>query len=437
MSLDSFSIDITENGSLQQLQQEHPWKIWNAVDALEAKSEDFYPDLTPRVVTVLREEWTHFVGQPGWRSLLDKRTLQHELEESIVAISFYLEQMKLQNIQHPHIVVDVCAGKGLYSFLLSYLRPPHLVSIVMIEKAAINWYHIHAVNETEDGRPRIEIWDNTNLHEYDRVLMRLLALPHPLVLSGIHLCKQLGPAFCGLVNGLGDKCIMSCLAPCCLPRVVTTQGKKWQKSRQERTFQIAIPLNEEPTKRDARLDYMERRRRVKKNPLFSQMYLTEGTGGIACCYFCQDPQHSVVDCALLDELDEYEQVKVRQAAHAATVPCWKCLEMGHFKSDCPVAMVRRNVKSPPLLTLDLTGILSNDNTTNTPNPFDRYCHLLSTCLQDRASLQVIDAQLESSSASHHDQDENNWNKDRKACFIVAGAFTGSGTAVATTQRSLI
>ncbi|KAL3929596.1 MAG: hypothetical protein SGARI_004707, partial [Bacillariaceae sp.] len=334
---------------------------------------------------------------------------------------------QMKNVQQRHIVVDVCAGKGLYSFLLSYLQPPLLDSIVMIEKAAINWFHIHEVNKIVDARPRIDIWERTNLHEYDKVLTRLLNLPYPLVLSGIHLCKQLGPAFCGLVNGLGDKCLISCLAPCCLPRVVTTQGKKWQKYKQpdaeQPKFEIAIPMKEEPSERETRLDYMERRRRVKQNPLYDELCPTKGSGGSVCCYFCQDPGHSVVDCSLLKELGKSEQIKVRQAAHAATVPCWNCLEFGHFKGDCPVAMVRRNAQSPPVLTLDLTGILANDNTTAIANPFERYCHLLSTSLQDRGSVQVFNAPLESSSVSHGDQDENNWNKDRKACFIVAGGLS--------------
>ena len=421
----------TLSPNLQQLRKEFAWKIWTAADALEAKSQTFYPSLTPRVVRILRDKWSQFVGKPEWRSLLDKRTLQHELEESIVAISLYEEQMK--DTQQPHIVVDVCAGKGLYSFLLSYLQPPFLVLIVMIEKAAINWYHIHAANKIVDRRPRIQIWEKTNLHEYDKVLTRLLNLSHPLVLSGIHLCKQLGPAFCGLVNGLGNKCLMSCLAPCCLPRVVTSQGKKWQKYRQqnaEQPFEISIPLKEEPPERERRLDYMERRRRVKKNPLYDELCPTKGNGESVCCYFCQDPSHSVVDCSLLKELDVSEQIKVKRAAHAATVQCWNCLEFGHFKADCPVAMVRRSAKFPPVLTLDLTGILLNDNSAKATvaNPFERYCHVLSTSLQDRRSVQVFNAPLESSSVCHGDQEESNWNKDRKACFIVTGRLIESSFA---------
>ena len=70
-----------------------------------------------------------------------------------------------------------------------------------------------------EGRPYIQIWDNTNLHDYDDVLDRMKALPGKLALSGIHLCKQLGPSFCGLVVVWGSVylCMSGAVlhAPCC------------------------------------------------------------------------------------------------------------------------------------------------------------------------------------------------------------------------------
>ena len=132
----------------------------------------------------------------------------------------------------------------------------------MLEKATIDWYHIHKSNNTakDECRPEIIIWDNTNLHDYDDVLDRILALPYPIAMCGIHLCKQLSPSFCGLSNGLGEKCIYGCLSPCCMPRMVTTQKKNTKK----RKFTLQIQLTESVEDRDLRRDYMLRRERLRR-----------------------------------------------------------------------------------------------------------------------------------------------------------------------------
>ena len=151
---------------------------------------------------------------------------------------------------------------GLFSLLLSYLKHPKIDSIIMLEKATIDWYHIHKSNNTakDECRPEIIIWDNTNLHDYDDVLDRILALPYPIAMCGIHLCKQLSPSFCGLSNGLGEKCIYGCLSPCCMPRMVTTQKKNTKK----RKFTLQIQLTESVEDRNLRRDYMLRRERLRR-----------------------------------------------------------------------------------------------------------------------------------------------------------------------------
>jgi hypothetical protein len=444
-------------------------------DALEAKADSFFPDVTRRVIPILREEWAaRWAGIPEWRSLLDKRTLHHEIEESIVAIHYYLLHNPYRGDQPDggHVVVDVCAGKGIYSFLLSYLRPPNVDSIVLLEKAAINWSHIEAANATasEDGRPPVHIWGDTNLHEHDRVLARLLGVGRPLAMSGIHLCKQLGPTFCGLVNGLGDRCFFSCLAPCCLPRAITCQGekrmaKKPPKKRASQPpsslmatpgeYNIAIPVEESPESRQARLTYMERRQCTIKNQ--RGFYLKKLSGP---CFLCQDPHHGLVQCSILASMSEGDRVKILQAEHSASGPCWNCLEVGHYKSDCPVAVVRSSPLSHrvPVIQLDVSRVLSDSQ------PFVSYCQLLSTSLgaerhathdddvgginvgseieamagkgknddlvgsgegkhsSRKRWVEVVDAPLECSSAKH--QDERNWNRDRKSIFIISGLEGG-------------
>jgi hypothetical protein len=224
---DSTNIDATETLIVEPHRH---WNVWKTADRLEDAAPKFYPTLTPRVVSILRQWASTWAGQPEWQSLLNKSTLLHEIEESIVAIYHYLERTSTKGDHHKtkaHIVVDVCGGKGLFSFLLSYLRPPNVDHIILLEKAtAINWQHISAANAVHEaeGRPKIIMWADTNLHDYDIVLDRLLDLKLPVAVTGIHLCKQLGPSFCGLVNGLGpERCLYACLAPCCLPWAVTAQ----------------------------------------------------------------------------------------------------------------------------------------------------------------------------------------------------------------------
>lgn len=375
------------------------WNIYGAIEALEADQEKFYPDLTPRVVSILRDWAKQWHGHAEWRSLLNKNTLHKELEESIVAIH-HLFHATLGRPSNSLIVMDICAGKGLFSFLLSYLKPPHVKEIIMLEKAAINWYHIiHGANPTaqEERRPYITIWDNTNLHDYDDVLDRIEALPLPVAMTGIHLCKQLGPSFCGLVNGLGRKCIYACLAPCCLPRAVTAQ-KNHPTPENCQAFRLAVQLNEAEDDRRKRKEYMERRGRLKRKPRHGP------------CFYCHDEAHGLIDCPILPTLPIMEQQRIRREFHAATIPCWNCLEYGHYKQICPEVVERSNplALQPPIMELDVSKVLSAEK------PYHTYCYLLANCFQDRTP-RVIETELENTE-KHQD---GNWNSERKSIFIVA------------------
>lgn len=383
------------------------WSVWRTVDKLESKEGDFYPEITKRVIEILKEWGRTWQGDPKMATTLNKSTLHHEIEEAIVAVHYLFEGLNRRPEPSCH-VLDLCAGKGMLSFLISYLKHPKISSIVMLEKATIDWTHIEESNKKAqaENRPRIDIWNNTNLHDYDDVLDRMLALPHPIAMCGIHLCKQLGPSFCGLYNGLGQKTIYGCLSPCCMPRAVTTQKKNAKKRK---IFTISVQQAETLEERRERRDYMLRRERLRRKP-------TTGP-----CFHCQAPDHSVLQCQIVRALPEEKQVSIRRAFHMATVPCWNCLEIGHYKEDCPnvgkdgIAKGRssgHNAQHPPMAILDVTDVLKK------PEPYSAYCHILADGFQaeqkSNSRIRVIDTNLEKQ--GNHDQ--GNWNAQRKSIFIV-------------------
>ena len=228
------------------------WRIWRTIDHLKLVAEDFFPSVTKPVIEILEQYAYKWAEQVQFQSILNKNSLQHEVEESIVALYYLLHEGQSLS-SSKYIAIDVCGGKGLFSFLLSHLRPKNLHSIILIEKSTtINWSYLEWANGTcqQEHRPPVEIWADTNLHDYDLLLDRLLQLPFPVALTGIHLCKQLGPSFCGLVNGLGnDKCRYACLAPCCLPRLVRAQkgnkhhGDNLIKPFKTKTMSPSFPYN--------------------------------------------------------------------------------------------------------------------------------------------------------------------------------------------------
>lgn len=369
------------------------WRVWRTADNLEAVAPKFYPEVTLSVVKILREWGAKWGGLGEWQSLLNKSTLQHEVEESIVALFHLLENAPKTKF----VAADICGGKGLFSFLLSYLRPNNLERIVLLEKADINWHHIEAANVScvEEGRPPIDIWPNTNLHDYDEILDRLLQLPYPVAMTGIHLCKQLGPSFCGLINGLGrEKCPYALLAPCCLPRAVTAQKHKWKKGIKS---SIPIQTRETVEERESRLNYMKRRKQSRIGP----------RGGP--CFICYDPNHGLLECEMFGLKNKEEQIVVRQQEHAARVPCRKCAELGHFKTDCPSdnTSSRPPAMAPPVVLMDVSNILENIK------PFQGYCQLLANTLENRET-KIVDPGLKSS-GNHQ---TGNWNSERKSIFIV-------------------
>lgn len=359
------------------------WRVWKAVTALETDGmtttmpNSCYDDTIAQVVSILRLWGQAWAGKPGWQSLLNKPSLQHEAEESIVAL-YHLHEWLLtrDDKEEPLIVVDVCCGKGLFSMLLSYMMgsfwksDASITRIIMLDKMTskdVSWSHVHGANKTasEENRPSMELWEGCNLHDYDIVLSRLQGLEATLALVGIHLCKTLGPSCVSLANGCGPKkCPFLCLAPCCMPRLVTT---KKAKSR-------CIPVNlyENEQERKNRLDAMKRRNEALRRGRHGECYLCAG-------------QHRVRDCPQLP-MDGEERVSVLQKA-TATVPCWRCGVVGHFKADCPSTLSRPPRLEPPCVTMNVEGLLQE------PQPFGRYCQLIADTVQSFSSKHVVETGL--------------------------------------------
>jgi hypothetical protein len=391
----------------QNVPQPH-WRVWKAISTLETNGmtttipNSCYDETTAQVVAILRQ-WAHkWAGKPEWQSLLNKKSLLHEAEESIVAL-YHLHEWLLtrQHETEPLVVMDICSGKGIFSMFLSYMMQNFwrddaiITKIVMLDKMTsdqVSWKHISAANESasEEHRPHVEIWEGCNLHEHDKVLTRMLDLNSTLALVGIHLCKTLGPSCCGLANALGPKrCPYLCLAPCCMPRLVTT--KKSNKARS-----IPVNLYESDEQRQDRLEAMQRRNEA----------LRKG-GRHGLCYLCNE-KHRVRKCPLLPE-NEAERIAILQKA-AATVPCWKCGEVGHFKADCPSSLSRPLNLEAPFVTMNVQGLLE------TSHPFSLYCQLIADTLQDCSSKKLVETGLTNDASPHQ---EGNWNSDRKSTYIVA------------------
>jgi hypothetical protein len=387
------------------------WHVWKAADRLEKEGllsclpvEDTR-DLTQRVVAILNRWGETFAGKPGWQGLLNKSSLLHEIEESIVALHSLTEWMddKKNNdeiIRDPIIIVDVCCGKGVFSMLASYVfqDDPRVKRIVMLDKADIKWNHVDAANGSAvaEKRPMIETWGCCNLHEIDQVVDQLEAFQNPLALIGIHLCKTLSPTCVGIVNAIGpDRCPFLCLAPCCLPRALVSQADKYMRKGNPI---IEVPQYESQKERQDRRVTTRRRDDAMQR------------GQRTVCYMCQSAQHHIQKCSLLPT-DEMERIDIFKMA-AAAAPCWKCGRVGHNKADCPSDQTssKPSLARPPVARMDVSNVLESEK------PFDAYCCLLAGTLQ-RDQVRLMETGLVNVSAQH--QDKNEGNSGRKSIYIVA------------------
>ena len=419
------SADATTSITTTATPPYHYWQIWKTATKLEengisSPSKALYRSTTVQVVNILRQWGNMWAGHSAWKSVLNKTSLEHEVEESIVAL-YHLHEWLQSRVERDCItVVDLCCGKGLFSMLLSYMVGLYwndcgISKIVLLDKAvAIDWHHIHAANETalNENRPHLELWKGVNLHKYDSLVDRLLKLNTPLALVGIHLCKTLSPSAVSLVHGLGQSiCPYFCLAPCCVPRVVTSKYMAVERR------QIAIHQYESPDERSKRLNAMVQRDRAM------------GRDRRSLCYICKTEGHRVRDCSTLEKLcDSDRWQRLRDAA--SLIPCWQCGTVGHFKADCPIQTSALAHVEPPTRYWDIDSVLTSSQ------PFEQYCQVLADSLQSVSSSVVVhDTGLENDKKSrglvvvrHTDDDDYNdgaqdelsgWNQGRKGIYIVA------------------
>eukprot|EP00574_Skeletonema_japonicum_P006245 CAMPEP_0201725260 /NCGR_PEP_ID=MMETSP0593-20130828/8710_1 /ASSEMBLY_ACC=CAM_ASM_000672 /TAXON_ID=267983 /ORGANISM="Skeletonema japonicum, Strain CCMP2506" /LENGTH=403 /DNA_ID=CAMNT_0048216611 /DNA_START=100 /DNA_END=1308 /DNA_ORIENTATION=- len=385
------------------------WRIWTVIDQLEAKQQqdensDF---ITNKVIQVLQRWGSEWSGRSGFQSLLNKKSLLHEVEESIVALQTlhdWLEQRS--NNTSPVTLVDVCCGKGITSMLTSYVfcnNTSTVSDIIMLDKQDINWNHISASNgdihSRGEDRPFIETWQ-CNLHEIDSVVERLEDKQQQLALIGIHLCKQLSPACASIVNALGpEKAPFLCLAPCCLPLAARNFAKTNRQANGmpmlKKKTTIAVRTFESAEERQARKDANQKRLAAKKRTFIDQP-----------CVLCAGI-HPVQKCGLLPTDDNERRIIFERAALLR--PCWKCGEVGHQKSNCPNNDVQESSKPrltlPPAVDMNLTEAFLDESRA----PFDCYCDMLSKAIE-RDNVKIYDSGLVNNDA-HHDNDANrdNWN----------------------------
>jgi hypothetical protein len=226
------------------------WHVWKAADILEqsivvnnneeddndddnnntsSSSSSYYLYPAPKklirtVISILRTLGKQHDGKKEWQGILNKSTLLHEIEESILAIHFLQRELFLSTsssssssssssegmatsstTQKEIIIVDACCGKGVFSLLCSYVfrrqrRQEKTISddaddgynynynvrkIIMLDNNAdLKWDHVDATNEynnnaaaaitnTNNNRPIIESWSRCNLHEIDTMVDRL------------------------------------------------------------------------------------------------------------------------------------------------------------------------------------------------------------------------------------------------------------------------
>jgi hypothetical protein len=432
------------------------WRIWSVIMELEANGlsssspsgtgaivglldDDDDDDgqvvgLTNRVIQILQQWGESWAGQSGWHTLLNKKSLLHEVEESIVTLHFLLNWLERRCEQTPVTLVDVCCGKGILSMLASCLFrdvvSTHVTGIIMLDKQRdINWNHILASNENaqEECRPMIQTWGGCNLHDIDQITERLEGRYGPVALVGVHLCNLLSPACVGVANTLGpEKCPFLCLAPCCLPRVVRDLHKPDNGVMIPR--RTISKYDKEGSSLPVRTHETAEGRRLRKEANQLRVAAKKRTFTDSPCYLCSE-MHPIHKCKLLPP-DENERLDIFQRA-AAVNPCWKCGEIGHFRKDCPSIELasKPRLALPPTMYLDVSSVLNKDDDDEeihgeekkSRSLFEGYCHLLGTAVQ-RDTVEVFDVGLMNTSAQHDNAaNHDNWNRGRKSIFIVASA----------------
>jgi hypothetical protein len=351
-------------------------------------------------------------------SLLKKKNLLHETEESIVALhnlrewAIVYNDFKDKNCDNDHVAepvavrewtaVDACCGKGCFSLLLSYLAGGvwakdlgGLTRIILFDKDAdIDWTHIDLANQ-KIREPYLDVWEGINLFDHDALVERFQDdVPTPLAMTGIHLCRNLGPACVGLANALGcEKVPYLCLAPCCLPL-----PNEFAANGLPRSSKMIIPIaaHETPLQRRVRLDSQRRHKAARRR---------------AACYVCQANDHAVHECPRRSlAVNESEWTSLVKESLLLDATCWNCGLRGQIRDECHGAPIKRVPQAT--LAFFVSGV-GNSN-----SPFETYCYTLSEHIQNASSIQIVDSGLISNSQNHADK-KIGWNANRKSIFLVA------------------
>ena len=192
-------------------------------------------------------------------------------------------------------------------------------------------------------------WGGVNIHD-EAFSDRLHALPGPVAMVGVHLCKGLSPRCVGLFNGLGPaKAPFLSLAPCCLPRLAREGG--W-----------TVALYEPPAHRAARKGRLERR-----------AWCASGLKGVCPVCGVPDAPHRMGACPELPADPGPREAAL--AALRAAAPCWRCGLRGHSKRACPQREARVPLVEPLVVRIDTAAIKA------APMPFDAYCEALLATVQ--------------------------------------------------------
>eukprot|EP00591_Stephanopyxis_turris_P009157 CAMPEP_0195509080 /NCGR_PEP_ID=MMETSP0794_2-20130614/2109_1 /TAXON_ID=515487 /ORGANISM="Stephanopyxis turris, Strain CCMP 815" /LENGTH=459 /DNA_ID=CAMNT_0040636203 /DNA_START=81 /DNA_END=1460 /DNA_ORIENTATION=+ len=407
-------------------------KLSDDVDNNTVTKPYSYVNLVHESSYILRQWGATWETKDKFKSLLNKPSLRHEIEESIVAIRgvlIWLDQTSLNkkknNNDNPEkedafTMVDLCCGKGIMSMLLSYLcdRPSirehsnirKMKHIVMVDKSIINWDHIHESNRNaspssdEPNRRSMGIstWGGINIHDesfLDRLLEYNETTKHKLLIVGIHLCKTLSPRAIGIFNQLGqERAPFLQLAPCCLPRLTKRNGS---------SNSIDIPLYETNDERSFRKSELERRNRARQfDPV---------------CYICNEAGHRVRFCPTLPSNgSEEERTRMISEAKSKGSACWRCGEYGHHRSVCPTVQTSCLPARPviPCVSMDLTGVAASKT------PFDDYCKILTNMVQNpviskELKVTTLDADADMEKKNNNDHaNALNWNATRKCTWII-------------------
>jgi Zinc knuckle len=429
------------------------------MDRLKAApvSTDYPNSLLEQVLEILQLWADTWDGVEAYKSFLNKKSMQHEVEECLPALHYLNEWRKMKSSKNRFVAVDVCGGKGFFSMLLQYLATrcwihdggPVLDHIILLEKATradIDWYHLKA--DATDSRDLVPVvlWDDCNLHETDALVDRMRTIHHPLALTGIHLCKLLSPSLISLVNLLGPlQCPYLCLAPCCMPRAVTktAQRKPKRGTKDENNFattaaptssSVRVYSYETDQERGVRIERIQRRdaaRRQRRRHDTGEARSDISLG----CFCCQSLDHQLQFCPEIKGVSD--EARLRILRHAAPTlnptPCWNCGQTGHFRDDCPnpsIATIKENAEhsllEPPVTLLDVTKILES------ADPMRSYCDLLLSSVnvlkQDENdgnpaalwSRKIWETTLVNTKAEK--QSTGNWNGGRKSLYMVAFAI---------------